>query len=181
MLLPALDSAVRAELKQLRIIHGKGTGALRQRVAEVCADPAVDGVVVTPPPCAEASSGSTDWRPISSFHAPTMNSRIEMVPPCAKKGRTRRSASTPATPEEIERQQQALDGGRAQGHLGEHLRQQHQRLVESIHSQTDPHATRGRYRHSSRQHHQQGKDSFLRFHDEQCEPFVTWLLQLVLE
>lgn len=35
VLLPALDSAVRAELKQLRIIHGKGTGALRQRVAEV--------------------------------------------------------------------------------------------------------------------------------------------------
>ena len=35
VLLPALDSAVRAELKQIRIIHGKGTGALRQRVAEV--------------------------------------------------------------------------------------------------------------------------------------------------
>jgi DNA mismatch repair protein MutS2 len=35
VLLPALDSAVRAELKQLRIIHGKGTGALRQRVAEM--------------------------------------------------------------------------------------------------------------------------------------------------
>ncbi|MGQ0714353.1 MAG: endonuclease MutS2 [Gemmatimonadaceae bacterium] len=35
VLLPALDGAVRAELKQLRIIHGKGTGALRQRVAEM--------------------------------------------------------------------------------------------------------------------------------------------------
>jgi DNA mismatch repair protein MutS2 len=35
VLLPALDSAVRAELKQLRIIHGKGTGVLRQRVAEM--------------------------------------------------------------------------------------------------------------------------------------------------
>src|SRR5687768_12891314 len=35
VLLPALDGAVRAELKQLRIIHGKGTGVLRQRVAEM--------------------------------------------------------------------------------------------------------------------------------------------------
>jgi DNA mismatch repair protein MutS2 len=31
----ALDSAVRADLKALRIIHGKGTGALRERVAEL--------------------------------------------------------------------------------------------------------------------------------------------------
>jgi DNA mismatch repair protein MutS2 len=31
----ALDSAVRADLKTLRIIHGKGTGALRERVAEL--------------------------------------------------------------------------------------------------------------------------------------------------
>jgi DNA mismatch repair protein MutS2 len=31
----ALDSAIRAELPSLRIIHGKGTGALRQRVADM--------------------------------------------------------------------------------------------------------------------------------------------------
>ena len=31
----ALDAAVRADLKSLRIIHGKGTGALRQRVDEM--------------------------------------------------------------------------------------------------------------------------------------------------
>ena len=30
--LQALDSAVRADLKSLRIIHGKGTGALREVV-----------------------------------------------------------------------------------------------------------------------------------------------------
>jgi DNA mismatch repair protein MutS2 len=35
VLLPALDAAVRAELKQLRIIHGKGTGALREVVNEM--------------------------------------------------------------------------------------------------------------------------------------------------
>jgi len=35
LLMPALDSAVRADLKELRIIHGKGTGALRERVAEL--------------------------------------------------------------------------------------------------------------------------------------------------
>jgi DNA mismatch repair protein MutS2 len=34
-LLPALDNAVRADLKSLRIIHGKGTGVLRERVAEL--------------------------------------------------------------------------------------------------------------------------------------------------
>ena len=33
----ALDSAVRADLKSLRIIHGKGTGALRERVGEMLA------------------------------------------------------------------------------------------------------------------------------------------------
>ena len=33
--LQALDSAVRADLKSLRIIHGKGTGALRERVGEM--------------------------------------------------------------------------------------------------------------------------------------------------
>jgi DNA mismatch repair protein MutS2 len=31
----ALDAAIRADLKSLRIIHGKGTGALRARVAEM--------------------------------------------------------------------------------------------------------------------------------------------------
>jgi DNA mismatch repair protein MutS2 len=34
-LMHALDSAVRADLRMLRIIHGKGTGALRERVAEL--------------------------------------------------------------------------------------------------------------------------------------------------
>ena len=31
----AVDAAIRADLKSLRIIHGKGTGALRQRVDEM--------------------------------------------------------------------------------------------------------------------------------------------------
>jgi DNA mismatch repair protein MutS2 len=31
----ALDDAVRADLRSLRIIHGKGTGALRERVTEM--------------------------------------------------------------------------------------------------------------------------------------------------
>ena len=31
----AVDAAVRAELRAIRIIHGKGTGALRDRVAEM--------------------------------------------------------------------------------------------------------------------------------------------------
>ena len=34
----ALDSAVRADLPALRIIHGKGTGALRERVGEILRD-----------------------------------------------------------------------------------------------------------------------------------------------
>ena len=34
-LMTALDNAVRADLKSVRIIHGKGTGALRERVAEL--------------------------------------------------------------------------------------------------------------------------------------------------
>jgi len=34
-MLHALDAAVRADLRRLRIIHGKGTGALRERVAEM--------------------------------------------------------------------------------------------------------------------------------------------------
>ena len=33
--LQALDDAIRADLPSLRIIHGKGTGALRERVAEM--------------------------------------------------------------------------------------------------------------------------------------------------
>ena len=35
LVMQALDAAVRADLKMLRIIHGKGTGALRARVAEM--------------------------------------------------------------------------------------------------------------------------------------------------
>ncbi|MGI9044969.1 MAG: endonuclease MutS2 [Gemmatimonadaceae bacterium] len=35
LLMQAVDSAVRADLKLLRIIHGKGTGALRERVSEM--------------------------------------------------------------------------------------------------------------------------------------------------
>ena len=31
----AIDTAVRADLKELRIIHGKGTGALRERVTSM--------------------------------------------------------------------------------------------------------------------------------------------------
>ncbi len=34
-LLPAIDAAVHADLRSLRIIHGKGTGALRERVTEL--------------------------------------------------------------------------------------------------------------------------------------------------
>ena len=33
--LQALDAAIRADLRSLRIIHGKGTGALRERVGEM--------------------------------------------------------------------------------------------------------------------------------------------------
>jgi DNA mismatch repair protein MutS2 len=35
VVMQALDAAIRADLKALRIIHGKGTGALRARVAEL--------------------------------------------------------------------------------------------------------------------------------------------------
>jgi DNA mismatch repair protein MutS2 len=34
-LVRALDEALLADLPELRIIHGKGTGALRQRVGEI--------------------------------------------------------------------------------------------------------------------------------------------------
>jgi DNA mismatch repair protein MutS2 len=34
----ALDDAVRADLPSIRIIHGKGTGALRERVGELLRD-----------------------------------------------------------------------------------------------------------------------------------------------
>lgn len=37
VLLPALDAAIHADLPSLRIIHGKGTGALRRRVHELLA------------------------------------------------------------------------------------------------------------------------------------------------
>ena len=35
VVLQALDAAIRADLRSLRIIHGKGTGALRERVTEM--------------------------------------------------------------------------------------------------------------------------------------------------
>lgn len=35
IVLHALDAAIRADLRELRIIHGKGTGALRERVSEM--------------------------------------------------------------------------------------------------------------------------------------------------
>ena len=35
IVMQALDSAIRADLKLLRIIHGKGTGVLRERVTEM--------------------------------------------------------------------------------------------------------------------------------------------------
>jgi len=35
VVMQALDAAVRADLRSLRIIHGKGTGALRERVTEM--------------------------------------------------------------------------------------------------------------------------------------------------
>jgi DNA mismatch repair protein MutS2 len=41
-LTPAIDAAIRADLPMLRIVHGKGTGALRQVVAETLkSDPRV--------------------------------------------------------------------------------------------------------------------------------------------
>jgi DNA mismatch repair protein MutS2 len=35
LVMQAVDAAIRADLKSLRVIHGKGTGALRERVAEM--------------------------------------------------------------------------------------------------------------------------------------------------
>jgi DNA mismatch repair protein MutS2 len=35
LIMQAVDAAIRADLKSLRVIHGKGTGALRERVAEM--------------------------------------------------------------------------------------------------------------------------------------------------
>ena len=35
IVLQALDDAIRVDLPSLRIIHGKGTGALRERVTEM--------------------------------------------------------------------------------------------------------------------------------------------------
>jgi DNA mismatch repair protein MutS2 len=35
LLMQAVDAAIRADLRSLRVIHGKGTGALRERVAEM--------------------------------------------------------------------------------------------------------------------------------------------------
>jgi DNA mismatch repair protein MutS2 len=35
VVMQALDAAIRADLRNLRIIHGKGTGALRERVTEM--------------------------------------------------------------------------------------------------------------------------------------------------
>ena len=43
VLVPALDAAIQAGLPSLRIIHGKGTGALREVVRELLErDPRID-------------------------------------------------------------------------------------------------------------------------------------------
>jgi DNA mismatch repair protein MutS2 len=45
----ALDAAVLADLPYLRILHGKGTGALRERVRELlAADPRVAHAALAP-------------------------------------------------------------------------------------------------------------------------------------
>ena len=56
------------------------------------------GVTIRAPATAAARSGSIGCRPISAWKAPTRNSRMEMVSPCRKNGRTRRSGFTPRTP-----------------------------------------------------------------------------------
>ena len=44
VLQPALDAAIQADLASLRIIHGKGTGALREVVTELLrSDPRIKG------------------------------------------------------------------------------------------------------------------------------------------
>jgi DNA mismatch repair protein MutS2 len=35
VVMQAVDAAIRADLRSIRVIHGKGTGALRERVAEM--------------------------------------------------------------------------------------------------------------------------------------------------
>ena len=56
-----------------------------------------EGVTTRPPALAASRSGSAASSPISLRNAPTRNSRMEMVLPSAKKGRTRRSGFTPLT------------------------------------------------------------------------------------
>ena len=58
-----------------------------------------EGVTTSPPPAARTRSLSKLSRPISALNAPTRNSRMEIVRPWAKNGRTRRSGSTPTTAE----------------------------------------------------------------------------------
>jgi DNA mismatch repair protein MutS2 len=49
-LIKALDAAILADLPYLRVIHGKGTGAVRQRVHEIlAADPRVRRFGFAPP------------------------------------------------------------------------------------------------------------------------------------
>jgi DNA mismatch repair protein MutS2 len=57
-LLRALDAAVLSDLIALRIIHGKGTGALRARVGQILkADRRVTGFQLAPAP--QGGSGVT--------------------------------------------------------------------------------------------------------------------------
>ena len=56
-----------------------------------------EGVTTLAPAWALARSGSLTSSPISLCNAPTTNSRIDIVLPCAKNGLTRRSGSTPCT------------------------------------------------------------------------------------
>jgi DNA mismatch repair protein MutS2 len=57
-LVRALDAAVVADLPALRIVHGKGTGALRRRVhAVLAADPRVRRFALAP--AAQGGAGAT--------------------------------------------------------------------------------------------------------------------------
>src|SRR5262249_33888163 len=56
-----------------------------------------EGVTTRPPELAASMSGSAPSSPISFLKAPTRNSRMEIVLPSAKNGRTRRSGFTPST------------------------------------------------------------------------------------